>query len=502
MMNAPTKPWRSSAHDDLLPPTGHFIGGAFVAGTGATGADIHPATGETFAEIRYASANDIDAAIAAAKKGFEVWRRTRPAERARILFRTAQILRAQNDQIARLETLDTGKPVQETLVCDVISAADCLEYFAAHAATMNGEHVAFSGAQGDFGYTVREPLGICVGIAAWNYPLQMAAWKSAPALACGNAFILKPADLTPMSAMRLAQAYKEAGLPDGVFNVLIGDGATGAALVSHPQVAKVSLTGSSATGAKVLAGAANGIRKVTLELGGKSPFVVFDDADLDSAVGGAMVANFYSTGQVCSNGTRVFVHESVRDRFVEKLVERTRPLVIGDPFDPATQIGPLVSKAHWEKVAGYYRAAPQQGRCLVGGGFPKIQGFENGNWVEPTVYEVSDDTMPIANEEIFGPLMCLMTFRDEEEVTARANDTIYGLSAGVFTRDMARAHRMMASLQAGSCWINHYNVTPVEMPFGGHKHSGIGMENGKWALDSYSQVKGVYVAMDIPQYPY
>ena len=488
--------------DHLLPQRSHFINGRFVEGKGEAVPDIYPATGEAFCDIRWATDGEIEEAVAAARAGFEIWRRTPPAERARVLYRTAQILRSRNDEIARLETLDTGKALQETTVVDVISAADAIEYFAAHAATMNGEHVAFSGMEGDWGYTVREPLGVCVGIAAWNYPMQMAGWKSAPALACGNAMILKPAELTPLSALRLAEAYKEAGLPDGVFNVLQGDGRVGAALVGHPDVAKVSLTGETGTGAKVLAGAAPGIKKVTLELGGKSPLVVFDDADVDSAVGGAMLANFYSTGQVCSNGTRVFVHERVRDQFAEKLVARTEAMVIGDPFDMSSQMGPLVSKEHFKKVSAYYEAAPSQGECLYDGGFPKIQGFEGGNWVGPAIYAPKDDNQPIAREEIFGPLLSLFTFSDEDEVITRANDTVFGLAAGVYTNDLSRGHRMMSRLKAGSCWINTFNVTPVEMPFGGHKQSGLGMENGKWALDGYSQVKSVHVAMKPMEYPY
>ena len=490
------------AFDHLLPQRSHFINGRFVEGKGEAVPDIYPATGEAFCDIRWATDSEIEEAIAAAKAGFEVWRRTPPAERARVLFRTAQILRERNDQIAQLETLDTGKAMQETTVVDVISAIDALEYFAAHAATMNGEHVAFSGMEGNWGYTVREPLGVCVGIVAWNYPMQMAGWKSAPALACGNAMILKPAELTPLSALRLAEAYKEAGLPDGVFNVLQGDGRVGAALVGHPDVAKISLTGETGTGSKVLAGAAPGIKKVTLELGGKSPLVVFDDADIDSAVGGAMLANFYSTGQVCSNGTRVFVHENIRDQFAEKLVARTEAMVIGDPFDMNTHMGPLVSSEHFKKVAAYYKTAPSQGECLYDGGFPKIQGFEGGNWVGPAIYAPKDDNQPIAREEIFGPLLSLFSFSDEDEVVARANDTVFGLAAGVYTNDLSRGHRMMSRLKAGSCWINTFNVTPVEMPFGGHKQSGLGMENGKWALDAYSQIKSVHVAMSPMEYPY
>jgi len=488
--------------DHFLPQLNHFIDGKFVKGAGEKIPNIYPANGEAFVDIHWATESEIDQAIAAAKRGLAIWRNTPPAERARVLYRTAQLLRERNDEIARIETLDTGKAMQETLVVDVMSAVESIEYFAAQAATLTGEYVGFSGAEGDWGYTIREPLGICVGIAAWNYPMQMAAWKSAPALACGNAFILKPAELTPLSALKLAETYRDAGLPDGVFNILQGGREVGAALVSHPDVAKVSLTGETTTGAKVLKGAADGIKKVTLELGGKSPLVIFDDADIDSAVGGAMLANFYSTGQVCSNGTRVFVHESIRDQFVEKLVARTEAMIIGDPMDEQTQMGPLVSAEHFKKVEAYYKAAPSQGECLYDGGIPKIQGFENGNWIAPAIYQPKDDNQPIAREEIFGPLLSLFTFSEEDEVTVRANDTQFGLAAGVYTADLARAHRMMTRLEAGSCWINTFNVTPVEMPFGGHKKSGLGMENGKWALDAYSQVKSVHVAMSAMEYPY
>lgn len=497
-MNAMTKPEIAA----LLPQPSNFICGAFVPGSGPERDVIYPATGEVLAQIRWSTPADVDAAVAAARQGFETWRKTPPAARARVLNAAARILRERLEKIARLETLDTGKPVQETLAVDVTSGADCLEYFAAQAAVMTGEYVGFSGDEGDWGYTRREPLGICAGVGAWNYPLQIACWKSAPALACGNAFIFKPAESTPLSALELARAYKDAGLPDGVFNIVQGDGSIGAALTAHPDIAKISLTGSTATGVRILQGAAATLKHVTLELGGKSPFIVFEDADLDSAVGGAMIANFYSTGQVCSNGTRVFVHESVKDEFLKRLVTRTKAMKIGDPLDPQTNIGPLVSAGHFEKVTAYLEAGRREAKLVHGGGTPKVKGFENGYWVEPAIFDVSDETVSICTDEIFGPVMSVLTFKDEHEVTARANATAYGLSAGVYTNDMARAHRMMARLQAGTCWINTYNFTPVELPFGGYKRSGIGRENGRWAMEAYSQVKSVYVAMAAPQYPY
>jgi betaine-aldehyde dehydrogenase len=486
----------------MVPEPQNYIGGSFVPGSGPRRDVIYPATGAAIASVAWSNAADVDAAVAAAEKGFETWRRMAPAARARILNAAARILRERLEKIAKVETLDTGKPLQETLAVDVTSGADCLEYFAAQAATMTGEHVGFSGHEGDWGYTRREPLGICAGIGAWNYPLQIACWKSAPALACGNSFIFKPAESTPLSAMELASAYREAGLPDGVFNIVQGDGSVGAALTEHPGIAKISLTGSTATGVRILKGAAETLKHVTLELGGKSPFIVFDDADLDSAVGGAMIANFYSTGQVCSNGTRVFVHERVKDAFLAKLVARTARLRIGDPLDPQTNIGPLVSAAHFEKVRSYLEAGRKEARLVHGGGIPEVAGFEGGYWVEPAIFEVENENVSICTDEIFGPVMSVIAFRDEEDVTRRANATGYGLSAGVYTNDMARAHRMMARLEAGTCWINTYNFTPVELPFGGYKRSGIGRENGRWAIDAYSQVKSVYVAMNPPQYPY
>ncbi len=486
----------------LLPAKSIFVDGAFFTGAGEAFPVHYPATGEVMATIRWADEADLEKAVAAAGRGFEVWRKTPPAARARILNRTAAILRERNRELAMLETLDTGKPLQETLSVDIMSGAECLEYFAAQAATMTGEYVGFSGNEGDWGYTRREPLGVCALIGAWNYPMQIACWKSAPALACGNAVIFKPAELTPFSALELARALQEAGLPDGVFNVLQGDGRIGAALVAHPDVAKVSLTGETSTGVKILQGAAPSLKKVTLELGGKSPLIVFDDADLDAAVGGAMLANFYSTGQVCSNGTRIFVHQDLTEAFMEKFVERTRALVIGDPMDEATQIGPLASAAHIEKVAAYLRAGPDQARLIHGGGTPHVPGFDGGYWVEPAIFEVFDESVPIACEEIFGPVASVMSFTEEDEVIRRANATGYGLAGGVYTKDLARAHRVIARLEAGTCWINTYNLSPIELPFGGYKRSGIGRENGKWALDAYSQVKSVYVAMTEPEYPY
>src|SRR5215217_1776993 len=330
----------------------NHVGGRYAeAGSAERFATVNPATGETIAEVVQSDDDAVDAAVAAARKGFAVWSRMTGAERGRVLRAAADILRSRNGEIAEVETRDTGKPIQETIAVDVLSGADCLDYFAGVAATIAGEHVDLGPSA--FGYTRREPLGVVAGIGAWNYPIQIACWKAAPALACGNAMVFKPAELTPLTATYLAEALTEAGLPDGVFNVVQGDARTGKALVAHPGIRKVSLTGEAGTGRIVMAEAAKTLKHVTLELGGKSPLIIFDDAKLDNAVSGALLGNFYSAGEVCSNGTRVFVHRAVREAFLEKLAARVHRMVVGDPLDPGTHVGALVSAEHMDKVLGY-----------------------------------------------------------------------------------------------------------------------------------------------------
>ncbi|ODN69466.1 betaine-aldehyde dehydrogenase [Methylobrevis pamukkalensis] len=483
-------------------PIQNHIGGRFLASrSGETFQTVNPATGEVLATLEIAGEAEVEAAVAAAARGQAVWGAMTGAERGRILKRVAELLRARNDELAVLETRDTGKPIQETSVVDVISGAECLEYFAGIASGLTGEHVDLGPSA--FGYTRREPLGIVAGIGAWNYPLQIACWKSAPALACGNAMIFKPAELTPLSAVKLAEIMTEAGVPDGVFNVVQGFADTGRLLTRHPKIAKVSLTGEVGTGKKVMADAAGTLKQVTLELGGKSPLIVFPDADLDDAVSGAMLGNFYSAGEVCSNGTRVFVHEDVVDAFTDRLVARVRAMKIGDPQDPDTQVGALISTAHMDKVLAAIAAGKAGGaRLLVGGGRHVDGACANGCFVEPTVFAGCADDMTIVREEIFGPVMSVLTFRDEAEVIARANATDFGLAAGVFTKDLARGHRVVAQLQAGTCWINHYNITPIELPFGGVKQSGLGRENSKAAIEHYTQLKSVYVNLGKVDAPY
>jgi betaine-aldehyde dehydrogenase len=464
-------------------------------------ASINPATGEVLGTVHVAGPAEIDAAVRAAQSGQRRWAAFTGAERARVLRRAAELLRARNRELAELESRDTGKPIQETLVVDVMSGADCFEYFAALAQSLAGEHIDL-GSQA-FGYTRREPLGVVAGIGAWNYPLQIACWKAAPALACGNAMLFKPAELTPFTAVKLEEILIEAGLPAGVFQVVQGFADTGRLLTRHPGIRKVSLTGEVGTGKAVMSDAAQTLKQVTLELGGKSPLIVFDDAKLDNAVAGALLANFYSSGQVCSNGTRVFVHAAVKAAFLEKLITRVRAMRIGDPMDPATQIGPLVSEQHMHKVLGYIARGRAEGaRLLIGGGRVTTGELAKGWFVAPAVFDACRDDMSIVREEIFGPVMSVLEFTAEQEVIERANATEFGLAAGVFTNDLTRAHRVIAQLQAGTCWINHYNVTPIELPFGGVKMSGLGRENGRAALEHYTQLKSVYVAMGNVEAPY
>ncbi|MFN3643295.1 MAG: betaine-aldehyde dehydrogenase [Gemmobacter sp.] len=480
------------------PAASHFVEGTpHEDSAGPAIPVIHPATGAEIACVHGATPAVIEAALAAAARAQPAWAALRPVERGRILRRAADLIRARGEALARLETLDTGKPIAETRVADWPSGADALEYFAGLAATVTGETIPAGG--GDFVYTLREPLGVCVGIGAWNYPSQIACWKAAPALALGNAMVFKPSEVTPLGALLLAAILAEAGLPPGVFNVVQGGPEVGAALVADARVAKVSLTGSVATGRRVYAAAAGGIKAATMELGGKSPLIVFDDADLDSAVGGAMLGNFYSAGQVCSNGTRVFVQRGILPAFLNRLAARTAAIRLGDPLDAGTQMGPLVSAAQMERVLGFIARARAAGARLVTGG--ARQG-DAGCFVQPTVFADVTDAMEIAREEVFGPVMAVLAFETEDEVVARANASPYGLAAGVFTADLARAHRIIARIDAGTCWINAYNLTPVEAPFGGVKLSGVGRENGRAAVEHYTRVKSVYVGMGPVAAPY
>ncbi len=483
------------------PPASHYINGRYVEDTdGAKFAVLYPATGETLAELHTATPAIIDAALASAQSAQKIWAEYSGTERGRVLRRAADIIRERNQALSELETLDTGKPIQETLVADATSGADALEYFGGLAASITGEYIPLGH---DFAYTIRQPLGVCVGIGAWNYPTQIACWKGAPALACGNSMVFKPSETTPLSALKIAEILTEAGAPNGLYNVIQGMAEVGHALVSDPRVAKVSLTGSVPTGRKVYATAAKGMKHVTMELGGKSPLIIFDDAEIENAVSGAILANFYSSGQVCSNGTRVFVHQNIREAFIKRLCERLEGVVMGDPLDPKTNFGPMVSTRQREIVLGYIQQGIAEGATLVHGGKSiESVGELSGYFIEPTVFSDVTDDMVIAREEIFGPVLSILEFSDEAEVMRRANATEFGLAAGVFTQDLTRAHRVAAGFEAGTCYINTYNIAPAEAPFGGSKASGVGRENSKAAIEHYSERKTVFVAMSPIEAPF
>jgi betaine-aldehyde dehydrogenase len=482
---------------DPKPTASHFINGAYVEDTAGRAINVvYPATGEVIARVHGATPAILEAALATAKAAQPAWAALTGTERGRILRRASDMIREQNRSLSELETYDTGKPLQETLVADATSAADALEYFGGLAGSLTGEHVQFGE---DFIYTIREPLGVCVGIGAWNYPTQIAAWKAAPALACGNAMVFKPSETTPLCALKVAEILHAAGLPAGLFNVIQGLGDVGASLATDLRVDKVSLTGSLSTGRKVYAAAAEGMRNVTMELGGKSPLIIFDDANLEDAVSGAILANFYSSGQICSNGTRVFVQKGIKAAFLSRLMERVGKAILGDPMDEATNFGPMVSQRQRDIVEDFISKGKEEGARLICGGKRLDQP---GFWITPVIFSDVTDNMSFAREEIFGPVLSVLDFEDEAEVLIRANETQYGLAAGVFTLNLTRAHRMVKALEAGTCYINTYNDAPVEAPFGGTKLSGVGRENSKAAINHYSQLKSVYVRMSKLEAPY
>ncbi|MCO8161833.1 betaine-aldehyde dehydrogenase [Pseudomonas sp. 21LCFQ010] len=474
-----------------------YIDGGYVDASGTETFDaINPANGEVLAKVQRATAADVDRAVKSAEKGQKIWAAMTATERSRILRRAVDILRERNDELAQLETLDTGKAYSETRYVDIVTGADVLEYYAGLAVAIEGEQIPLRDTS--FVYTRREPLGITAGIGAWNYPIQIALWKSAPALAAGNAMIFKPSEVTSLTTLKLAEIFTQAGLPDGVFNVLTGSGRdVGSALTEHPQIEKVSFTGGTSTGKKVMASAsASSLKEVTMELGGKSPLIIFADADLDKAADIAMMANFYSSGQVCTNGTRVFVPTALKAEFEAKIVERVKRIRVGDPTIETTNFGPLVSFAHMESVLGYITKGKEEGARLLIGGERLTEGaLAQGAYVAPTVFTDCSDEMTIVREEIFGPVMSILTYDSEEEVIRRANDTDYGLAAGIVTQDLTRAHRVIHQLEAGICWINAWGESAAQMPVGGYKQSGVGRENGISSLAQYTRIKSVQVEL-------
>ena len=465
------------------------------ATSGETFAVVNPYDGSLLAKVEQASQADVERAVSSACEGQRHWAAMTGMERGRILQRAVALLRERNDELAELETRNTGKPISETASVDIATGADVLEYYAGLAPAIEGTQIPLR--ESSFVYTRREPLGVIAAIGAWNYPLQIACWKAAPALAAGNAVVFKPSEVTPLSAMKLAEILTQAGLPDGVFNVVHGDGRVGQMLTRHEGIAKVSFTGEVGTGKQVMAAAGGSTLKgVTMELGGKSPLIIFADADLERAADAAMMANFYSSGQVCTNGTRVFVAREVKSAFEEKIIERVTRIRAGDPLDPNVNFGPLVSFEHQAKVLGYIALGKKEGARILAGADAWNQGdFAAGAWAAPTVFTDCRDDMRIVREEIFGPVMAILDFADEEELIRRANNTHYGLAAGVFTENLARAHRTIHRLEAGICWINTWGESPAEMPVGGYKQSGVGRENGIETLAHYTQTKSVQVEM-------
>ena len=454
---------------------------------------VYPATGEVIAQVERADNALLDLAVQHAKEAQVKWAALTGQERSRILHNIARALHAANEELSRLEVQDVGKLYSEAVTGDVPSGADAFEYFANLAATMTGTSHQWADA---IGYTRRVPLGVCAGIGAWNYPAQIACWKSAPALATGNAFILKPSEQTPLVSQRIAEIATEQGLPDGLFQIIHGDHEIGAALCAHKGIAKISLTGGVETGKLIMTQSAESLKKVTLELGGKAPLIIFDDCDFEIAVQTAMDANFYTAGEVCSNATRVFIQKGIAPQVIEEMVKRTKAMRIGDPMSEDVQIGAIISKAHQQKVLDYIALGEAEGAQIAAGGQKASpQGFENGFFIEPTIMTQCQDDMRIVREEIFGPVMSVLTFETEEEAIRRANDTDFGLGAGVITQDLSRAHRVADALEAGNVWVNTYNLIPADWPFGGAKQSGFGRESSQFAIEAYTEVKATYIQL-------
>ena len=462
--------------------------------SGKTFPTINPSTGEEICQIAEADAADVDKAVSAARAAFEhgPWRTAAASERGGLLHRLADLIELHADELARLESLDNGKPLTVARVVDVAATAACYRYFAGWADKVHGKTIPVDGEY--FCYTRHEPVGVVGQIIPWNFPMLMQAWKLAPALATGNTVVMKPAEQTPLTALRIGELIVEAGFPEGVVNLLPGYGPTaGAAIANHMDVDKVAFTGSTEVGHLVMEAAAkSNLKRVTLELGGKSPNIIFADTDLDEAVEGAHFGLFFNHGQCCCAGSRVFVEQPIYDRFVEKSGARARTRTVGDPFDPHTEQGPQVDEAQFDKVMGYIESGRSEGASLVCGG---ERVGNRGYFVQPTVFAGVQDDMKIAREEIFGPVMSIIPFKRIDEVVDRANRTTYGLAAAVWTRDIKKAHAVANSVRAGTVWVNCYNVLDTRAPFGGFKQSGIGRELGEYGLQQYTEVKTVTVRL-------
>ena len=467
------------------------------AASGKTMDVINPATEEVCATVASADASDLNAAVEAARAAFNgPWAQMSARERGRLVRKIGERLMERADEISRLETLHNGKPISESRHIEIPAAAECFEYYGGWSDKVMGETVPVKGNY--LNYTLREPLGVCAAIVPWNFPLLIAVWKIAPALATGNTIIVKPASQTPLTALALGEIALEVGLPPGVLNVLTGPGAKlGQAIVEHPGIDKIAFTGDTSTGKNIMKGAADTLKKITLELGGKSPNIVLPDADIDAAIRGATIGIFYGKGEVCAAGSRLLVDKSIKNEFVDKLAARTKKMVAGDPMDPKTRLGAIASKGQMERVLRYIESGKKEGAALVAGGERVDIGTGKGYFVAPTVFADVKPEMTISREEIFGPVLATIEFADLDEAIATANDSPYGLAAGVWTKDVKKAHYVAKKLQAGTVWINTYNIYDTATPFGGYKQSGFGREMSVHALEHYTQIKSVWVDLNL-----
>jgi aldehyde dehydrogenase (NAD+) len=475
-----------------------LIGGEWHDAAGGRTLDVvNPATEEVIASVPSAEQADIDAAVAAARAALDgPWGQMSARERGRLIWALGERLMARVDEVARLETLHNGKPIAESRHIEIPMAAECFQYYAGWADKIQGATIPVKG--NALAYTLREPVGVVAAIVPWNFPLLLTSWKVAPALACGNTVVIKPASQTPLTALALGEIAQEIGLPPGVLNVVTGPGSrVGQMIVEHPGIDKIAFTGDTSTGRGIMRGSAETLKHITLELGGKSPNIVLSDADLEAAVRGATTGIFYGKGEVCAAGSRLLVDRSIKDEFLEKLASRTKKMVPGDPLDPRTRLGAISSKAQLERVLNYVEIGTKEGGTIIAGGSRADIGTGKGYFMQPTVFADVTPEMTIAREEIFGPVLAAIEFGDLDEAIARANDSIYGLAAGVWTRDVKKAHHVARRLKAGTVWVNTYNVYDTALPFGGYKQSGFGREMSAYALEHYTQVKSVWVDLNM-----